>query len=278
LRNAESTCRSAARRSGLRSSSAEGTAAPPASFAVRLARLLDFAARCLELCPDIGHIEVGILAGGSPQLDENEKIAVDLDRLFAQHQKLACLDGEIPELRRRRGERLARVGVVERGRFRIRLGCGALRPQPAPQIDFPRRTDESGVAGKRGVIQVVGGVGAELHADRRQESRPDDDHRLPGDDDIGRRHPQVRVVADGFGNERFECCVVERLQPGVRQFTAARIGTPRRRNVRGCRQRLVDDVLVRGRRLQGAASEHCDCNEYGGTHQPENGYNQLYQE
>ena len=75
---------------------------------------------------------------------------------------------------------------------------------------------------------------------------------------------------------RFQRRVVERLQPVVRHLAAARIGAPRRRNARRLRQRLVDDVGMRRRRLERATGDHCRRDDEGGAHQPENGYSQLY--
>ena len=88
-----------------------------------------------------------------------------LDGPLAECQELARFDGEIPELCRRRGERLARVRVVERDRFRVGLGGGALRAQPPPHVDLPRYAEKGGRAVERPVIEVLGAGCAELHAD-----------------------------------------------------------------------------------------------------------------
>ena len=123
-----------------------------ARFAVRFARTLDVAARRLELRAHVDDVEVGVLAGVAPQLHECKQIAVDLDGLLAQHQELARLDREVPELGGGRGERLARVGVVERGRLRVRLGRRALRAQPAPHVELPRHAEEGGRAAEAAVV------------------------------------------------------------------------------------------------------------------------------
>jgi len=58
---------------------------------------------------------------------------------------------------------------------------------------------------------------------------------------------------------------------------SAGIGAPCGRDVRRRRQRLLDHVGMRRRRLERATRKH-RCNEKkGGAHQPENGYSQLYQ-
>ena len=113
-----------------------------ARFAVRLARALDVAPRRLELRAHVDHVQVGVLAGVAPDLHQREQVAVDPDRLLAEREELARLDREVPELRRRRGERLARVGVVERDRLRVRLGGRALRAQPPPHVELPRHADD----------------------------------------------------------------------------------------------------------------------------------------
>ena len=131
-----------------------------ARFAVRLARTLDVAPRRFELGAHVDHVEVGVLAGVAPELHELEQVAVDLHRLLAQREELARLDGDIPELRRRRRQRLARVRVVERGGFCVGLRGRALRAQPSPDVELPRHAEEGGRAAEAAAVLVVGDVGA----------------------------------------------------------------------------------------------------------------------
>ena len=84
-----------------------------------------------------------------------------------------CLGREIPAHRHRRGQRLARIGIIERGGLVPRHGAGPLGTQPAPDIQFPGRPERyDGVVERMPdvafVTEVVGMLVAELAIELRQ--------------------------------------------------------------------------------------------------------------
>ena len=179
-----------------------------------------------------------------------EQLAVDTDRLLGERHELARLDGEIPALRHRRGERLARIGVVQRGRLVARLGGRALRAQPAPDVELPGDADVGRLAVDVAVVILVVVVRAPSCAPTRGSiGAPTTITVCCAIATWPRPLPQVGLFAIASATIAVERRVVERLQPVVGHCAAARIGLPGGRDARCRRQRLLDDLGVRRRSI-----------------------------
>ena len=206
-----------------------------------------------------------------------EQVAVDPDGLLAEREELARLDGDVPELRGRRGERLARVRVVERGRFGIRFGRSALRAQPSPHIELPRHAEEGGRAAERAVVAIVGGRGAELHADPRQE--PAIRRRSPF---AGRWRPCAAATRRS-GLFAIASATSASSVASLNDFNQSFVNSPppgSARHAGGMRVAFgnawsTTSVCVGGA-LSAQPATHHRRDEKGGAHHPENGYSQLY--
>ena len=235
----------------------------------------DVALGCPELGAHIDHIEVGVLAGTAPLLDQREQLAIVGHRLFGERQQLVRLDRQVPGPRRRRRQRLACMFIVECRRLVGGLGGRPLRPQFAPDIEFPADAGEGGcrIAGTTRAF-VVERARAERRADLRQELRADHRDGLLGSPDLLCGLAQVEVVGNRLGHNRAELRVVQRLQPVVGDPTFRRRRLPRGRDARLRGQRPGDDLVVRRCGRQRASGEQCRSDRHGrgrSTHQPENG-------
>jgi hypothetical protein len=167
------------------------------------------------------------------------------------------LGGHEPAARHLRGHRLACELVVRPGRRVGRIRRIAPVSQPAPEIRFPGDAEHHALqrGGEVGAATHLQAAGAE-QVDRWQQGGARNLCIRRGLLHAGRRCAQVRVACDRFVDELIELRVVERSQPVVADGACLRSdGAPRGADLRAL-QRVLADLLDRGRRRNGAAGQH----------------------